>query len=164
MPDMILYSKNNLCSNHTALLVRAIVLTGLLMLSGCAKDEPVALRAVQIQQQWQLQPGDQIVGHRVSGGLGDIAIELNGGKVRAPFDGEVEPHQSDCVIFSSPQVPAYLMRLCGVKRPRLGVVQAGEAIGSADHLFFAALRRQPDGKWAMVEPSRSVLERTVRQP
>jgi hypothetical protein len=82
--------------------------------------------------------------------------------VYAPFAGKVEPHREDCVVFSSPEVPAYLLRLCGVRRPKLGQVQQGEAIASAEFLQFAALRRQPDGKWAMVEPSTDVLERTLK--
>jgi hypothetical protein len=155
MPDM------TLLFNAKLLPVKLLIL---LMLTSCATQPKAEPRSLQIQQQWQLQPGDEVVGHRVVGGLGDVSIELNGGKVRAPFDGEVEPYQNQCVIFSSPQIPAYLMRLCGVEQPKLGKVKQGEAIGSADPLVFAALRRLPDGKWAMVEPSLNVLERTVRKP
>jgi hypothetical protein len=130
--------------------------------AGCAKANNVAPRALQIQQNWQLQPGSEIAGHRILGGLGDVSIALNGDKVYAPFAGKVEPHQDDCVVFSSPEVPAYLLRLCGVRRPKLGQVEQGEAIASAKSLQFAALRRQPNGKWAMVEPSIDVLERTLK--
>jgi hypothetical protein len=140
---------------------RAVLAVLLVVCAGCAKAGNVAPRALQIQQNWQLQPGSEIAGHRILGGLGDVSIEPNGGKVYAPFDGKVEPHRDDCVVFSSPEVPAYLLRLCGVRRPKLGQVQQGEAIASAESLQFAALRRQPDGKWAMVEPSTDVLERTL---
>lgn len=155
MPDMTLFSSTRLLSLGG--------IAALLLLTGCSSSK-VEPRVLQIQQKWQLQPGDQVVGHRVMGGLGDVSIELDGGKVRAPFDGKIEPYEHECVIFSSPQIPAYLMRMCGVNRPKLGDIKQGEAIGSADALVFAALRRLPDGKWALVEPSLSILERTVRQP
>lgn len=134
---------------------------GLMLLMGCNPVPKVEPRNLQIEQTWELQPGDTIAGHRVSGGLGDISIELKG-TVHAPFEGVLEPHQDQCVIFSSPQIPAYLLRLCGVRHPKLGAVREGEAIGSADMLIFAALRRQRSGKWAMVEPSTSMIERTVK--
>ncbi len=134
--------------------------------AGCSalkSDESV--RVVQIQQAWELQPGDAIAGHPVAGSLGDISIELDGAKVYAPFDGLVQPNNvGECVIFSSPDVPAYLFRLCGIGRPRLGEIKQGQVIGAANYLQFAALRRQPDGKWAMVEPASDILQRTLTQP
>jgi hypothetical protein len=142
---------------------RAMLAVLLLVCAGCARASEVAPRALQIQQNWQLQPGGEIAGYRILGGLGDVSIELEGGKVYAPFDGKVEPHRDDCVVFSSPEVPAYLLRWCGVRRPKLGRVRQGEAIASANALQFAALRRQPDGKWAMVEPSMDVLEKTLNK-
>jgi hypothetical protein len=150
MPDMTLHFSVRLALGLT-----------LLLLTGCNTQPKIEPRNLQIEQTWELQPGDVIAGHRVNGGLGDISIELKG-TVHAPFEGELEPHQNECVIFSSPQIPAYVLRLCGVRHPKLGEVREGEAIGSADVLVFAALRRQRNGKWAMVEPSSSIIERTVR--
>lgn len=118
-------------------------------------------RKIPIHQNWTLQPGSQIGNYHVVGGLGDISIELNGSSVKAPFDGKVQPTDHKCVAFSSPEVPAYLFRLCGVKRPQLGPVEAGQVIGRGEVLQFAAMRRQPDGSWAMVEPAVEVLEKTV---
>lgn len=136
----------------------------LLVSAGCSRGRAaVAPRALQIQQAWALQPGSNLAGHRISGGLGDISIELNGATVYAPFNGLVQPHRDDCVIFSSPEVPAYVLRLCGLQRSQLGERRAGQAIGSGQSLQFAALRRQPDGTWAMVEPSQDILERTLSQ-
>ncbi|MBD2089086.1 hypothetical protein H6F67_04360 [Microcoleus sp. FACHB-1515] len=137
-----------------------------LLLASCTATAKVEPRAIQIQQAWQLQPGDTIGGHRVIAGLGDVSIELNGDWVYAPFDGRVQPAQAEdeCVMFSSPQIPAYLVRLCGLSRPQLGEVRQGEAIGSAQNLGFATLRRLPDGKWAMVEPSNQLIEQTLRKP
>ena len=132
-------------------------------LGGCSQPiEPD--RSLPIEQQWQLQPGSTIAGRQVAGGLGDISIELNGDRVYAPADGRVQPVKTNpiCVVFEAPEIPAYLFRLCGIRNPKLGEVQQGEAIGRADDLQFAALRRQPDGKWAMVEPSRQILEQTLK--
>jgi hypothetical protein len=138
----------------------------LLTLTGCSTpnpDEPV--RVLQVQQQWELQPGQQIAGYPIAGSLGDVSINLDGGTVYAPFDGRIQPNDVDgCFIYSSPEIPAYLFRLCGLRSARLGSVQAGEAIGRASYLQFAALRRQPDGTWAMIEPARDILERTLTPP
>lgn len=134
-----------------------------LIATSCSTSEPEpSLRKVQIQQAWELQPGDEVGGHRIAGSLGDISVRLNGGKIYAPFDGLVQPNDLEgCVVFSSPEVPAYLFRWCGVRQPKLGEVKRGEAIASADYLEFAALRRQPDGTWAMVEPASDILQRTL---
>lgn len=137
----------------------------LLTLTSCTRmNSQVQPRAIKLHQTWQLQPGSVVAGHHVAGGLGDISIDLQGDSVYAPFDGRVQPHQQNCVVFSSSELPAYLLRLCGLKRPKLGDVDQGRAIGSAETLQFAALRRQPDGSWTMVEPSTSLLERTLKQP
>ncbi|NET30515.1 MAG: hypothetical protein F6K19_00685 [Cyanothece sp. SIO1E1] len=137
----------------------------LLMSTSCGQnqaDEPP--RAAQIHQSWELQPGDEIGNYRVVAGLGDITIDLDGNSIYAPFEGRVQPStQEDCVIFSSAEVPAYLFRLCGIRRPKLGQLQEGQVIGSGEYLHFAALRRQPNGKWAIVEPSSQILERTLSQ-
>lgn len=121
----------------------------------------VPSRNITIHQEWALQPGSQVGGYRVVGSLGDVSIELSGSAVTAPFDGQVQPTENDCVAFSSPEVPAYLFRLCGIERPRLGTVEAGQVIGRGQVLQFAAMRRQPDGTWAMVEPAVDILEKTV---
>lgn len=135
----------------------------ILLTAGCAQQPEIPPRAIQLHQQWILQPGAEVAGFKVSGGLGDISIELEGKTVRAPFDGKVQPNQADCVVYSSAEVPAYLFRLCGLKRPQLGYLQAGDVIGSGQALQFAALRRQPDGSWAIVEPALDLLERTIKQ-
>lgn len=120
-------------------------------------------KALQLAQKWELQPGSKIAGYPVAGSLGDISIALQGGRAFAPFAGSLQPQAEGCVIFASDQVPAYVFRLCGLKQPRLGMVQQGEVIGTGDYLQFAALRKQPNGAWAFVEPSRSFLERTLKR-
>ncbi|MBE9178810.1 hypothetical protein IQ268_09585 [Oculatella sp. LEGE 06141] len=139
----------------------ALLLTSM----GCTQAQPNhPPRTLQIEQTWQLQPGHSIAGHRIVSGLGDISVQVKGNRVYAPFDGTVEPHATDCVFFSSSQVPAYLIRLCGIQRSRFGDVREGEAIGNSTLLQVAVLRRQPSGQWALVEPSTSILERTLRKP
>ncbi|NET31416.1 MAG: hypothetical protein F6K19_05365 [Cyanothece sp. SIO1E1] len=131
---------------------------------GCTTQPKVPARSIQLHQSWALQPGSRIANYQITGGLGDISIALKGHRVHAPFTGRVQPLSSDCVIFSSPEIPAYLFRLCGIKRPRLGALKAGEVFGSSHALQFAALRKQPNGTWAIVEPAADVLERTIGHP
>jgi len=101
----------------------------------------------------------------VVAGLGDISIDLKGDSAYAPFGGRVQPLKSDaknCIAFSSPEVPAYLFRLCGLQNLKLGEVEQGDVIGSGAYLHFATLRKQTDGTWAMVEPAHDILERILR--
>ncbi|MGV0023694.1 hypothetical protein [Phormidesmis priestleyi] len=135
----------------------------LTLLGGCdaknADEPPIDL---PLYQKWELQPGDTIADYKVTGGLGDISIDLNNNRVYAPFDGKAQIDRRGCVIFSTPNVPAYLFRLCGIDSPKLGLLRQGDAIGSVNILQFAALRKQPDGKWAIVEPAKDILERTLK--
>ncbi|XGV96941.1 MAG: hypothetical protein ACAF41_29985 [Leptolyngbya sp. BL-A-14] len=141
------------------------LLVSLLLLPlGCAKAPgPEAPLSIKLYQSWELQPGDTIADRSVLGGLGDISIALNGNHVYAPFDGRTQLDNRRCLIFSSPDVPAYLFRLCGLKEPRLGDVNQGDEIGTGDLLLFAALRKQPNGTWAVVEPAKAILERTLKK-
>ncbi len=142
---------------------RALPLLGLLGLGACGlAPAQVPQRHIPVQQNWTLQPGSEVGGFPVMGGLGDVSIELGGGKVRAPFDGQLQPTSSDtCVAFTTPEIPAYLFRLCGVTKPRLGEVKARQVMGRSEVLQFAAMRRQPDGTWAIVEPATDILEKTL---
>lgn len=137
---------------------------GLFIATGCSANQPPPepVRTIEIQQSWELQPGDAVGNHTVVAGLGDISIQLTGETVYAPFDGIVQPNSESCVLFSSPEVPAYLFRLCGLDNPNIGEIAEGSAIGSGDYLHFATLRKQPDGTWTMVEPARNILERILR--
>jgi hypothetical protein len=141
---------------------RRIGAIALLLLTSCtATARPDDTINLKLYQQWQLQPGDVINGFSVVAGLGDISIALNGKSVYAPFDGRAQKDQRSCVIFSSPDVPAYLFRLCGVANLHLGVCNQGDVLGNAAILHFATLRKQPDGTWAIVEPSKPILERIL---
>ena len=133
-----------------------------LLLSSCQSQTVPPQRVINIQQQWELEPGDHIANHLVVGSLGDVSIQLKRQPIRAPFPGKVEPSTFEhCVIYSTPEVPAYLFRFCGLQRPRFGTVKAGQTIGGGSHVQFATLRRQPDGTWIIVEPSTGVLERAI---
>ncbi|ASC71280.1 hypothetical protein XM38_022320 [Halomicronema hongdechloris C2206] len=86
---------------------------------------------------------------------------MQGDTVRAPFDGLVQPHRPGCVIYSSPEVPAYVFRICGLSQSEVGPITAAKPLGRGQTVQFAALRRQPDGTWAIVEPAVDVLEQMV---
>ncbi len=139
------------------------VVVTLFAIAGCT-PQPVVEQPldVQLYQAWELQPGDVVASFPVSGGLGDISIALQGNKIYAPYDGRLQPNKPGCAVFSSPDVPNYLLRLCGVKNPQFGQRRAGEAIGTADTLQFAILNKRPDGLWALVEPSKRILEQMLQ--
>ncbi|MEL6935958.1 MAG: hypothetical protein AAFO59_04735 [Cyanobacteria bacterium J06607_17] len=126
----------------------------------CGRPIP-ASRSLNLHQSWSLSIGTEIAGYAVSSGLGDISLNLGGDTIHMPFNGTVEPTESNCVIVSSDDVPAYLVRLCGLSQTRFGARQKGQTIGRARHLVFAMLRREPDGTWAMVEPSATFIEQLL---
>ena len=131
-----------------------------LSLLGCSPSTPTA-RSLNLHQSWPLSIGTTIAGYPISSGLGDISLDLNGAIVHMPFDGTVEPTEAGCVLVSSADVPAYLFRLCGLNQIKLGSRQKDQPIGRAQHLVFAMLRREPNGTWAIVEPSPKFIEQLV---
>lgn len=139
-------------------LILGLSLTGL----SCSRSAP-PLRSVTMHQSWPLSIGTEIADYTVSSGLGDISLALKGDTIRMPFDGTVEPTQTGCVLISSADVPAYLFRLCGLSQTNLGALAQGQPVGRAQHLVFAMLRREPDGTWAVVEPSPKFIEQLLAQ-
>lgn len=133
------------------------------LMGSCARSTP-APRVLNLHQSWSLPIGAEIAGYQVSSSLGDISLNLDGDAVRMPFNGTIEPTEMNCVLVSSDDVPAYLFRLCGLSRTKFGPRQQGQAIGRANHLIFAMLRREPDGTWAMVEPSAQFIEKLLNRP
>ncbi|HTL88396.1 MAG TPA: hypothetical protein VL134_03285 [Leptolyngbya sp.] len=134
-----------------------------MLLTSCSAFKPTQLIAEPpLLQKWELQPGDQVANYPVTGGLGDISIALNGKTVYAPSDGDAYIDKRGCVYFASAETPAYFFRLCGLKSPKLGRLQARDAIATAETLQFAALLKQSDDKWALVEPDKSLLERMLK--
>lgn len=142
-----------------------LLATGMLLLSvaGCT-PQPVTEQPLDVQlfQSWELQAGDTVAGYRVKGGLGDLSIALDSNSIYAPYTGRLQPNKPGCVMFSSADVPNYLLRLCGVKNPQFGIRNAGEAIGTAEILQFALLNKRADGKWALVEPSKQILQQMLQ--
>lgn len=141
---------------------RLMLIAGALCLAGCSAHTAIEPRAISLQQQWALNPGDEIAGSTVTGSLGDISINLQKKRVKAPFDGELEPSDLDsCALYSTPEIPAYLFRLCGLSRVPYGSIKSGKPMGRGSYLSFATLRRQPDGSWIIVEPAKGVLEQAI---
>ncbi len=136
----------------------------LLLIVSCTK-QPVgeSTRELELYQNWELQPGDTIANHQVKGGLGDISISLDGDNIYAPIPGKVQRYKAGCVIFASDELPIYLFRLCGLNHPRIGLRRAGQIIGYGDELQLALLNKQPNGRWALVEPSKKIIEQMLQQ-
>jgi hypothetical protein len=135
-------------------------------LVACQSTPSGPVRKIVMQQSWQLGSGDFVAGYAITGGLGDITVDLNHNELRAPFQGKVElaAQGFQCIYYSTPEIPAYLFRYCGVKHPRPGSIAQGQRMGQGDLVHFATLRRMPDGTWAVVEPSSQVLEKTLVAP
>ena len=142
----------------------ALLACPLLMLSACGQHPAAPVRKIVVQQTWELNSGDFVSGHLIAGGLGDITVNTGRAKLRAPYSGQVEPaaEGAQCIYFSTPEIPAYLFRYCGVRNPRLGPIDSGQVMAAGNPIHFATLRRQPDGTWAIVEPSNQLLEKSLR--
>jgi hypothetical protein len=119
--------------------------------------------SVKLYQKWTVQPGDRIAGKNISGGLGDLSIELGGASVRSPFKGEVRRDDQGDLFLSTPTTPGYLFRLRGLEGAKLGNVQAGDRFGHGKMLHFATLKQQSNGTWAVVEPAKKVLEEILKE-
>lgn len=135
-----------------------LVMAGLLVGDGLRGFNPPPLTQMQVDQAWQLQPGDRLGNYSISSGLGDIVIELGGASLYAPMAGELHRTGPDCGLFLSPELPAYRLRLCGLQRLHWGQRSPGEALGRGQRVALALLRRQPQGSWVMVEPATQLLE------
>jgi hypothetical protein len=145
------------------LTVKSISLLVLLfILSSCQNPDTKPIDPPKLHQQWELQAGDRISGYEIISGLGDLSIDLGGRTVYAPFKGKTTIDTQGCVYFETPEVPNYQFRLCGLKQPHLGNVNRGDSIANADTLRFATLRKHPSGKWAIVEPSKQILETLLK--
>jgi hypothetical protein len=148
---------------HNALSKILSLVLPLALLSACSEPPPPPTPLkISLYQDWQLQPGDQLEGFKVLGGLGDISIDLAGRSVYAPYAGEAQADRHGCVFLNMPEVPAYLLRLCGLDSPHLGALKKGEPIGKGTTLQIATLRQHPSGKWAIVEPDSTLLRHTLK--
>ena len=81
------------------------------------------------------------------------------------------------LVLQQRRIAAYLFRLCGVhgggwlgryipmmNQLRLGQVAPGDTLGHAQTFQFATLRKQPNGKWTIVEPDRTLIKRLLTPP
>lgn len=125
---------------------------------------PTHFTSVEIEQAWALEPGDLLGHYSISSGLGDVVIELGGAPLYMPMAGEIQPLNPRCSLFSSPELPAYRLRLCGLSQVKSGLLREGVVFGRGDRVALALLRRQPQGTWAMVEPATSILEQFLTPP
>jgi len=130
-------------------------------LTACQTAQQV-IKPPELHQKWELQAGDRIAGYEVISGLGELSLELQGKAVYAPVRGKTSIDARNCVYFESPEIPNYQFRLCGLHNPHIGPLRQGEEIGTANQLRFAALRQHPSGKWAIVEPSKQILEKILK--
>lgn len=139
-----------------------LLLLSALYLQSCGAKANPAVKKITLQQQWELNPGDTLRGSTVAGSLGDVSLHLKNAKIQVPFDGELSPSETEkCALYSTPEIPAYLFRLCGLNSFRFGQVKAGKVMGKGNYLSFATLRKQPDGTWIIVEPASGVLEKIL---
>jgi hypothetical protein len=151
----------------------------LLLVGGCSTSPtPDQKIEVNVAQNWQLQAGSTIAAadasYPVTSGLGDIAIQLSDGipnpwqigyrSVHAPFAGEVRIDPRQCLFYITAEIPAYAFRLCGLTPAKLGKIVAGQPIGHGRSLQFATLRKQPNGKWAIVEPDQTFIKKLLKAP
>lgn len=143
-----------------------------------SKSHQPKRKQIEIQKVWGIEAGKVIAGQRVIGGLGDISLEFKG-IVKAPLTGYVEGEfvlvtdddliegTRDCIIFSSPQMPAYLLKICGLTKRNLGSVDRGSPIGETGgklHISLLSFRRVANqtNKWIYVSPSETLIEKLVR--
>lgn len=131
------------------------------LLHACQNTQPL-IKPPELHQKWELQAGDRIAGYEITSGLGDLSLNLQGKAVYAPASGKTSMDVRHCVYFDSPEIPNYLFRLCGLNHPTVGSLRKGDEIGKADQLQFATLRQHPSGKWAIVEPSKQILEKLLQ--
>jgi hypothetical protein len=131
------------------------------VLNGC-QNKATITKAPELHQKWELQAGDRIANYEIVSGLGDLALELQGKAIYAPAKGKTTMDARHCIYFDSPEIPNYLLRLCGLQNPTTGSFQKGDEIGKAQQLQFATLRQHPSGRWAIVEPSKQILEKLLK--
>jgi len=137
------------------------------------------IEQIELKNTWGVQAGNQIDRYPIVSGLGDISLKLSG-EVLAPFDGYVKGkfvlvtdgnlirNTEDCVLFSSPQIPAYTSKICGLERRYLGRIEQGKPLGKTDgyvHVSLLSLRREGSDRvqWVYVSPSSEFLQRLVNQ-
>ncbi|MGD1850161.1 MAG: hypothetical protein ACFCBU_06000 [Cyanophyceae cyanobacterium] len=125
-----------------------------------------------LRQSWGWLPGAQVSDRAVIGGLGSIALAMDG-PVYAPVDGVVYEQAalvaegqlsrlpSSCAVFSSVQLPAYAVQLCGLRDRQVGAVKQGQEIGNSERFLHLAVLRRDGNQWMFVPPSPEIVEQVL---
>jgi hypothetical protein len=144
----------------TALIISSLTACQIIKIQPSPPSKPMS---IQIYQKWELQRGDRVNNQTVVSALGDLAIDMAGKSVYAPMSGEAKLDRTGCVLFAGTELPAYLFRFCGINTPKLGTLRKGQPIGAANLLVFATFQKQQNGTWAFVEPSKAMVEQTLKR-
>lgn len=124
-----------------------------------------------LRQNWSWLSGSTTGSWTVVGGLGTIALSVDG-PVFAPDQGKVLEQSAlatqgqlsrlpdSCTIFSSLKLPGYVIELCGLSDRQVGAVDAGQIVGHADTLHLGLLRRT-NQQWMYVPPSTDLVQQLL---
>ena len=125
-----------------------------------------------LRQSWGWLPGAQVADRSVVGGLGSIALAMDG-PVHAPMDGVVYEQAalvaegqlsrlpSSCGVFTSVQLPAYAVQLCGLRDRRVGAVTQGQVLGRSEGFLHVSVLRREGNQWMFVPPSPEIVEQIL---
>ncbi|MGC9502305.1 hypothetical protein [Baaleninema sp.] len=134
---------------------------------------------VTVESATAVAAGDEIADRPVVAEFGELSLRATG-RVFAPVDGwangqfrfvtggRLRSMPSDCTILSSPQIPNYLLKLCGLARRHLGYRRVGEPLGRTDgYLHVALLTYRSDeagDRWVYVPPAPSLVQTLFDRP
>ncbi|MEM9770998.1 MAG: hypothetical protein AAF889_05275 [Cyanobacteria bacterium P01_D01_bin.73] len=125
-----------------------------------------------LRQSWGWLPGAQVSDRAVVGGLGSIALAVDG-PVYAPVDGVIYEQAalvaegqlsrlpSSCAVFSSVQLPAYAVQLCGLRDRQVGAVKRGQIVGHSERFLHLAVLRRDGDQWMFVPPAPEIVEQIL---
>ncbi|MEM9245417.1 MAG: hypothetical protein AAGA67_06705 [Cyanobacteria bacterium P01_F01_bin.153] len=125
-----------------------------------------------LRQSWSWLTGSTVADREVIGGLGSVAMAIDG-PVRAPMDGVISGEAAlvaegqlsrmpdSCAVFTSVQLPAYAVQLCGLRDRQVGEVKKGKEIGRGDGLVHLAILRRDGKQWMFVPPAPEIVEQIL---
>ncbi|MEM9770324.1 MAG: hypothetical protein AAF889_01765 [Cyanobacteria bacterium P01_D01_bin.73] len=125
-----------------------------------------------LRQSWSWLTGSTVAEREVIGGLGSVALAMDG-PVHAPMDGVVSGEAAlvaegqlsrmpdSCAVFTSVQLPAYAVQLCGLRDRQVGEVKKGKEIGRGNGLVHLAILRRDGKQWMFVPPAQEIVEQIL---
>ncbi|MGD1938750.1 MAG: hypothetical protein ACFCA4_14530 [Cyanophyceae cyanobacterium] len=125
-----------------------------------------------LRQSWSWLTGSTVADREVIGGLGSVALVMDG-PVYAPMDGVVFGEAAlvaegqlsrlpdSCAVFTSVQLPAYAVQLCGLRDRTVGDVIKGKEIGRGNGLVHLAVLRRDGKQWMFVPPAPEIVEQIL---